>query len=106
MGESMEEVTAADVEIGPVGVASLTDRQRDVVLFLGRDGLSYKTAAMKMTNQNVRVREGVPPLYLSHHTVRRYASEIREIVGLEHLAPMRAMWVLYHQNQEAFEEVA
>ena len=105
MGESLE-VTADNVELGTVGVASLTERHRDVVLFLGRDGLSYKAAAMKMLNQNVRVRDGVPPLCLSHHTVRRYANQIREMVGLEHLAPMRAMWVLYHQNQEAFEEVA
>lgn len=105
MGDSVE-VTVDNPELGAALIATLTERHRDVVLLLGRDGLTYKRAAMQMLNQQVRVREGVPPLYLSYHTVRRYANEIRDMVGLAHLSPLRAMWVLYQQNREAFEEVA
>ncbi len=90
---------------GPV-VVHLTERMLDVVLLIGRDGLAYKDAAMLMDNQIVRTREGVPAPHLSHHTVRRYAKDIRDLFGLGHLKPIRAMWTIYQRHRDTLEEVA
>jgi hypothetical protein len=104
MGKLLE-ITGQDHQ-EPSGELPLTSRQVEVVLLIGRDGLSYKTAALALSNQQVRAREGVRPPHLSHHTVRRYANEIRDLMGLGHLKPMRAMWIIYQEHRKTLEEVA
>ena len=101
MGELME-IVIEETRTG--GLVRVTDRQLDVIFLIGRDGLSYKAAAVGLSNQLVRVRNGIPPPHLSHHTVRRYANEIRDLFGLDHLSPMRAMWVIYQEHRETLED--
>ena len=103
MGKSLE-VRIVTSE-GPV-VVHLTERMLDVVLLIGRDGFGYKDAAVRLGNRIIRTRGGVPPPHLSHHTVRRYASEIRELFDLGHLKPIRAMWTIYQRHRDTLEEVA
>lgn len=103
MGNPMEVTIATDA--GPV-VVHLTERMLDVVLLMGRDGLGYKDVAVRLSNRIIRRREGVPPPHLSHHTVRRYASDIRDLFELGHLKPIRAMWTIYQRHRDTLEEVA
>lgn len=102
MGEGME-VTI--VSAGADVLVQITERQVDVLRLIGRDGLTYKAAALQLSNRQVRLRDGAPPPHLSHHTVRRYANEIREMFGLGHVSPMRAMWVIYRDHRDTIEEV-
>ena len=102
MGEQMEDMMARD---GGQVAGALTARQVEVVLLIGRDGLSYKAAAQQLGNKLARVRDGMRPPTLSHHTVRRYANEIRDLFGLGHLSPMRACWIIFSEHRSNFEEV-
>ncbi len=81
-----------------VEVVRLTPRKLEVVLLLGRDGLKYKEAAAQMTNRIMRVRKGTEPPPISHHTVRRYAIEIRDAAGLQHLSPKAALMIYYREH--------
>ena len=103
MGKPLEVTIATDG--GPV-VVHLTERMLDVILLVGRDNLTYKAAAVRLSNRIIRRREGVPTPHLSHHTVRRYATEIRDLFELGDLRPIRAMWAIYQRHRDTLEEVA
>ena len=72
-------------------VETLTPRKREVVELVGGEGLSYPEAAVRMGHY---YRGGD---HISPETVRRYASEIRDEMGVS-LTPQRAMWHLYHRS--------
>jgi len=103
MGQLVEVVIQ---EKGTGELVRITGRQLDVILLIGRDALSYKAAAVRLSNKLIRVRNGIPPPHLSHHTVRRYANELRDLFALGHLSPMRAMWVIYQDHKKTLEEGA
>ncbi len=103
MGRSVE--VTIRTEEGEV-VLHLTERMLEVILLIARDGLSYKEVAVRLSNRIIRAREGVPPPHLSHHTVRRYAKDIRDLFELGHLKPIRAMHIIYQRHHDTLEEVA
>ena len=102
MGRQLEVLMGLAGE--PKTLVHLTERQLDVVLLIGRDGLSYKAAAILLSNRLVRARAGATVPHLSHHTVRVYANEIRDLFGLGHLTPLRAMWRIYQDHHESLEQ--
>ena len=102
MGNPVEVTIATDG--GPV-VVHLTERMLEVVLLMGRDGLGYKDVAVRLSNRIIRARKGVPLPHLSHHTVRKYARDIRDLFELGHLKPIRAMSVIYLRHRDTLEEV-
>lgn len=67
----------------------LTPRQLDVVRLVGGRRLSYKAAARRLPHRFVEGRT------LSRHTVARYAAQIRDAAGLDHLRPRDACSVVY-----------
>lgn len=104
MGKIVEVVI--DEEGIPSEPIRITGRDLDVILLIGRDLLSYKAAAVLLPNKLIRVRGGEDPPHVSHHTVRRYATEIRDRFGLAHLPPMRALWTIYRDHRETLENGA
>lgn len=82
-------------------VEQLTERQREVVVLIGRHNLSYKGAAQRLQNKH-RNEKGVA---ISPRTVRQYATEIRDAMGTG-LPPWNALHELYFVHQESFKEAA
>ncbi len=103
MGKPLE--VRIETAEGPV-VVHLTERMLEVILLIARDGLGYKEVAVRLSNRIIRVRKGIPHPHLSHHTVRRYAKDIRDLFELGHLKPIRAMSIIYQRHRDTLEEVA
>lgn len=69
-------------------IESLTPRQRQVVCLVGGQRLSYEEAARRMGHFYQGNRS------ISPETVRRYASDIRDLFGVDKPA-QRAMWDIF-----------
>ena len=80
----------------------LTPREREVVLLIGRDLLSYKAAAKRLVNRN-QSRFGREARSISWRSVERYATRIRDRVGSE-LTPTRALRELYLEHMPILEQ--
>ena len=86
-------------------VAILTPRQLEVLILIGGQGLSYKSAASRMVNKLIKKRVGLDQPKISYRTVRQYATEIRDIIG-SGLSPIRALTTFYYQHESEIEERA
>lgn len=107
MGHRLEVMHTLETNVEPkkdFSIDDLTPRQRQTVLLIG-EGYSYKTAAAQMKNRlPVEWGEEGPPS-ISHHTVRQYAVEVRDLMGST-LPPLRAVLDLYHSHREELEKAA
>ena len=77
----------------------LTRREREVVVLVGRDHLSYRKAARQLAHRH-RGDETISP-----RTVRHYAERIRDMVGSV-LPPQKALNELFHSSPDLFTDVA
>ena len=69
----------------------LTRREREVVVLVGRDHLSYRKAGRQLA--------------ISPRTVRHYAERIRDMVGSA-LPPQKALSELFHSSPGLFTDAA
>ena len=81
-------------------VTRLTEREREVVLLIGRFNLGYKAAAARLQNKHRNEKQGI-----SARTVRQYATQIRDAMGSA-LPPWNALHELYFVHQSSFDEAA
>ena len=86
-------------------VAVLTPRQIEVVLLIGGEGLTYKAAAARMENRLIKARAGRTQPKISHHTVRQYATDVRDIIGSD-MSPIRALTLFYYEHRDELGRVA
>lgn len=81
------------VKVAEFSVRSLSPRYREVVVLVGGERLSYKAAAKRLANLHRQDEANI-----SHHTVRQYSREIRDLVGCD-LSPRDCLTELYWSNR-------
>ncbi len=77
----------------------LTLREREVVVLVGRDHLSYTKAAAQLKHRH-HDDETISP-----RTVRHYAERIRDMMDSK-LPPQKALNELYHSSPDSFTDAA